>query len=1101
MTVDGTFLLEYRQPSQSATPASSETTLRAQSSVSPPRMDKLSISDMFASSEVYVRWITTDAAVSTANLSAIPADPHPFRKDTTLDDLYRTAVTRLCAVPRRSSRCTDPERLNLWLKECQLFAENNPTTLGEMGLAGSSRKPLDIFVEIVGPTSRNALSQVSVSTTSNPGTVWDFNASPRGFSTFVTSLAILLKEIEQTNVELESVLELLLQLTKFPPVLTAFCKVQDTGLEKQNVDVGALLLVADLFSHVCEAMVPGCIYPSADRKLEGSRQIMAWIAIICASVHPSSDVVMPSCVKRVQITRHLNGLNGQAQALFGNEVIAALPTLQRATTASPIEGSATLTQQVRISAETPKDGDVDELAKKCGIALAFSPSLFDRWNYYFDSPVSWSEFLSTPKFDHPKVAEFDVLIAEANKSPAFRLVDPMNLGACLSSELPVITLSAKGFVSTYDQMDVACGEREFYLWNALEKTVAMRQSDPGQYISQQLDAIIKDRKKGGSWEVDAWSEWSAHATHGDPDESIVICVDRSGSMGRAMPPSWYPKENSGMSTSRLMEVKEFFKHFSTRLSSYNIRIHTGLVAFNTNVSVIQPLNDNQLNFREKLEDISEGGNTSIFDALAAAKNMLVAQKRAYPKTKCRIVLLTDGADNSSTIAARTVSQELYTSDIVLDAILIAADRPERKATDLFKICRQTGGYAFKPEDQQVFFQIFLLETMVDIRTRPDIVKCPVADWATFTAKPPDMRDSFGFPPCRPHPNQSDYFVCLGEAQRFQRRVSRYTPSRSPSLSSAASSTSTVTGNRVVINEINAIVRNPHPHMDVYVSTNDMRFWKVAIEGPPGSPYQDGVFLLFVDIVPEFPRLPPAVRFITPMLHPNISKHGRVCHPIFDREWNSNIRVLEVLQQLYGILMSLEARDAIDPISTLKFYTDREAGEQLVRDYVSRFATRSRQQLREDIVGDDTSTIASTTSAVSETSSVVSGRTLTPSRSQAQSPTKSPSLGFAAGSVRSLSTVSSSVSGSAHATSNNIRDHLASQRGVPPRPPPLVASSTTGHANNPANRSTQTLALSEANVQALSQTDAPDGLPELPGVSGSGKRTSRRASFFAKLPTS
>ncbi|KAH9205235.1 ubiquitin-conjugating enzyme/RWD-like protein, partial [Leptodontidium sp. 2 PMI_412] len=109
--------------------------------------------------------------------------------------------------------------------------------------------------------------------------------------------------------------------------------------------------------------------------------------------------------------------------------------------------------------------------------------------------------------------------------------------------------------------------------------------------------------------------------------------------------------------------------------------------------------------------------------------------------------------------------------------------------------------------------------------------------------------------------------------------------------------------RILLSEIKAMIDNPHHYMDIYVSQSNMGFWKVVMQGPPDSPYADGTFLLYIELGQDFPRRPPSARFITPILHPNITKHGRVCHPIFDREWTPATRVYQVLQQLYGIMMS------------------------------------------------------------------------------------------------------------------------------------------------------------------------------------------------------
>jgi len=263
----------------------------------------------------------------------------------------------------------------------------------------------------------------------------------------------------------------------------------------------------------------------------------------------------------------------------------------------------------------------------------------------------------------------------------------------------------------------------------------------------------------------------------------------------------------------------------------------------------------------------------------------------------------------------------------------------------------------------------MLDTLIDIRVRPDIVRVPVGSYKTSSPKKPDMKDPFDFPPIRPHPNQYDEFFSARDAQRYLRfaRASSYAGSRTSGHTPAPSvmwetetavsgmthipqgTTNSRLSRRYNLSEARAVMDNQHPHIDVYVSESNMGFWKVVMEGPPESPYASGTFVLYVEMTEDFPRMAPAVRFITPILHPNITKHGRVCHPIFDREWSSSIRLYEVLQHIWGLLMSIESRDAVDPFFTLKFWTDHQSGISEVQQYIRRFASRNRQQHRAEIL--------------------------------------------------------------------------------------------------------------------------------------------------------
>ena len=47
-----------------------------------------------------------------------------------------------------------------------------------------------------------------------------------------------------------------------------------------------------------------------------------------------------------------------------------------------------------------------------------------------------------------------------------------------------------------------------------------------------------------------------------------------------------------------------------------------------------------------------------------------------------------------------------------------------------------------------------------------------------------------------------------------------------------------------------------------ISLEDPFRWKGAIFGPIGSPYEDGVFFLSIDLPRDYPSKPPKIKFIT-----------------------------------------------------------------------------------------------------------------------------------------------------------------------------------------------------------------------------------------------
>ncbi|XP_019861650.1 PREDICTED: ubiquitin-conjugating enzyme E2 R2-like isoform X2 [Amphimedon queenslandica] len=57
---------------------------------------------------------------------------------------------------------------------------------------------------------------------------------------------------------------------------------------------------------------------------------------------------------------------------------------------------------------------------------------------------------------------------------------------------------------------------------------------------------------------------------------------------------------------------------------------------------------------------------------------------------------------------------------------------------------------------------------------------------------------------------------------------------------------------------------------------DLYTWHVAIFGPPDTPYQGGYFKAEMRFPQEYPYSPPRLKFLTPLLHPNVYSDGELC---------------------------------------------------------------------------------------------------------------------------------------------------------------------------------------------------------------------------------
>ena len=114
--------------------------------------------------------------------------------------------------------------------------------------------------------------------------------------------------------------------------------------------------------------------------------------------------------------------------------------------------------------------------------------------------------------------------------------------------------------------------------------------------------------------------------------------------------------------------------------------------------------------------------------------------------------------------------------------------------------------------------------------------------------------------------------------------------------------STALFSRLLISpQLKALIVDPHPQIDLYVNDSDMSFLKIILEvcvvklgmnmtdvthvrkAPKDEtecPYRNGTFLLTCDIPQNYPREPPEIRFVTFILHPNVSGMvAAICMPL------------------------------------------------------------------------------------------------------------------------------------------------------------------------------------------------------------------------------
>ena len=75
-------------------------------------------------------------------------------------------------------------------------------------------------------------------------------------------------------------------------------------------------------------------------------------------------------------------------------------------------------------------------------------------------------------------------------------------------------------------------------------------------------------------------------------------------------------------------------------------------------------------FRQQLDKVFATGDTVVYDALDAARRMLMSYRSDLPKLRKRIIIVTDGADTGSEASAIDVCHALQRDSIIVDSVQV-----------------------------------------------------------------------------------------------------------------------------------------------------------------------------------------------------------------------------------------------------------------------------------------------------------------------------------------------------------------------------------------------------------------------------------------------
>ncbi|XP_030258472.1 uncharacterized protein LOC115572482 isoform X2 [Sparus aurata] len=405
-----------------------------------------------------------------------------------------------------------------------------------------------------------------------------------------------------------------------------------------------------------------------------------------------------------------------------------------------------------------------------------------------------------------------------------------------------------------------------------------------------------------------------------PEEAILVLIDTSSSMEEECYGSAEMK--------KINVVKELFDNFATRSMAYDFYHIIGLVKFDSTVKILHTFTENLEKFKEHIRNIEASGCTLLYDALRRGGVELQKVKTRFPDCRLRIVCLTDGNDSGSSVEPVAVTAKLIKADIVVDSVLLG----DVENNMLHGISNATGGCCFKPQTAKDGLRLFEIETVLSLEQRTLKEKLDPSSISEKALTRIFNTHGYDEYPQTSLPSQINGKVTVTECTLKQLKKRGI-----------------LEKDKRILEELRSLHCDPHPFFRVFPSEEDFSFWKILMEGPPDTPYEKGVFELYCQFGDEYPVKPPLVRFVTRVYHCNVNSVGRICHNIFDRNYNAHITMREILEAVYGLLIIPEPEDPLDSILAEEFLTSRETYEREAEKHTEETAGNSLDDLEKTLV--------------------------------------------------------------------------------------------------------------------------------------------------------